>query len=311
MSEPRTVAETTSQDQGPHQDVPEASAVAEYGTDLLRTSVRAVPGGHEWTRAPGPSAPEPFRPVTGPAGRAAVVGGDGAAFLTVGRPVGEGRLYTVEGGESVANRLLSAGPSPRLREPLRGLGLALRRLHDGGPPPVAERLGPPRGLVRLDTWLDGRAPVPPAAYVGAQLRTRLGPRRWSRAVDWSRGITEDTDVTLVHGAPGLGSLVAGSGVGPDALLTGEDLAVAPWYFDLGWVLGELIELRWQLGGDQEDWQLLLEALFDGYGRDLGDEWSRAAALRILLHVHDIAAYVGWHTAGFDHYATFLTFLLDL
>lgn len=284
-----------------------------YGTDLLQTSVRAVSGGHEWTRTTGPLAPAPFQPVTG-AGlthRPVAAGRDGAARLAFGRAEGQGRVYTVAGGESVANRLLSGGPLPQLREPLRGLGLALRRLHAEGPPPAGEGLGPPRGLVRLDTWLTGRAPVARAAYVGAELQHRLGAERWSRVTTWCRRVAEDTDVTLVHGAPGLGSLVAGGDGGPAALLTGEDLAVAPWYFDLGWVLGELVELKWQLGGDQQGWQLLLEALFEGYGRAVGTQWNRAAALRILLHVHDIAAYVGWHTAGFDHYATFLMFLIDL
>ncbi|MEU6550264.1 hypothetical protein ABZ915_08235 [Streptomyces sp. NPDC046915] len=290
--------------------VPEG--VVEYGTDLLRTTVRPLTsGGHEWTRTCGRLAPTGFRPVGGLGDRLTAAGRDGAVRPAVGQGDATSRRYTVAGGESVANRLLSAGPRPQLREPLRGLGRTLNRLHADGPPPSAQRLGPPRGLIRLDTWLAGRAPAARAAYVGSQLRGRLGPERWSKATDWCRQVTEDTDVTLVHGAPGLGSLVVGDAVDPAALLTGEDLAVAPWYFDLGWVLGELVELKWQLGGDQQEWQLLLEVFFEGYGRDLGAQWNRVAALRILLHVHDIAAYVGWHTAGFDHYATFLMFLIDL
>jgi len=289
----------------------------EYGTDLLRTRVSAVPGGHEWTRTTGRLAPDPFRSATGLGDRLAVADERGAVRLAVGHGSPTSRTYRIAGGESVANGLLSSGPLPELREPMRGLGLALRRLHADGPPGGGTgagsdpRPGPPRGLLRLDTWLAGRAPVARAAYVGAQLRGRLGPERWGRVTDWCHQVREDADVTLVHGAPGLGSLIAGDGTGSAALLTGEDLAVAPWYFDLGWVLGELVELRWQLGGDQQGWQLLLEALFEGYGRDAGEQWNRLAALRILLHVHDIAAYVGWHTAGFDHYATFLTFLVDL
>ncbi|MDF6019132.1 hypothetical protein [Streptomyces sp. JH34] len=284
-----------------------------YGTDLLRTSVRPVPRdrGWEWTRTTGPLAPVAFQPLTGLGDRLAAVGREGSVRLAVGRTEGPGRVYAVGGQESVANRLLSDGPLPVLHKPLHGLGLALAGLHADGPPPGTEPLGPPRGLVRLDTWLSGRAPVARAAYVGAQLQRRLGPERWARVTGWCRDVTEDTDVTLVHGAPGIGSLVVESDTGQASLLSGEDLAVAPWYFDLGWVLGELVELRWQLGGDRQGWQVLLEALFEGYGRDAGEEWNRMAVLRILLHVHDIAAYVGWHTAGFDHYTTFLIFLIDL
>nr|WP_145487447.1 MULTISPECIES: hypothetical protein [Streptomyces] len=284
----------------------------EYGTDLLWTSVRPLAsGGYEWTRTTGRLAPTGFRPVGGLGDRLTAVGCGGAVLPAVGHGDATSRRYTVAGCESVANRLLSGGPGPQLREPVCGLGQALSRLHADGPPPAAQQLGAPRGLVRLDTWLAGRSPAAPAAYVASELRRRLGPERWSKVTDWCRQVTEDSDVTLVHGAPGLGSLVVGDAVEPAALLTGEDLAVAPWYFDVGWVLGELVELKWQLGGDQQDWQLLLEVFFEGYGRDLGALWKRVAALRILLHVHDIAAYVGWHTAGFNHYATFLMFLIDL
>ncbi|MFF8646408.1 hypothetical protein [Streptomyces sp. NPDC015345] len=143
------------------------------------------------------------------------------------------------------------------------------------------------------------------------MQRSLGAERWARVNKWYRTITEDTDVTLVHGAPGLGSLVSGASPESTAILTGEDLAVAPWYYDLGWVLGELVELRWHLGGDQQAWQVLVDALFEGYGRDLGVWWNQAAALRTLLHVHDIAAYVGWHSSGFNQYASFLAFLIDL
>ncbi|MGW1745052.1 hypothetical protein ACWCRD_05425 [Streptomyces sp. NPDC002092] len=293
-------------------EAPIAQHRVEYGTDLLRTRVRQLTSGeHEWSRSPGRLAPAGFRPVGAIEDRLTAVGRDGAVRLALGRGDATSRRYTVAGGESVANRLLSGGPRPELRGALGGLGRALSLLHADGPPPPERRLGPPRGLVRLDTWLAGRAPVPRAAYVGARLRGRLGPERWSKVTGWCRELAEDTEVTLVHGAPGLGSLVVPSADGPAALLTGEDLAVAPWYFDLGWVLGELVELKWQLGGDQQGWQLLLEVFFEGYGRDLGDRWNHMAALRILLHVHDIASYVDWHTAGFDHYAKFLMFLVDL
>ncbi|AVZ73524.1 hypothetical protein SLUN_16375 [Streptomyces lunaelactis] len=66
-----------------------------------------------------------------------------------------------------------------------------------------------------------------------------------------------------------------------------------------------------MGGDKESWQALTSALFEGYGRELGQEWKSMAALRILLHVHDIAAYVDDFDRGFDHYCDFLRFLVDL
>ncbi|MGJ5755226.1 hypothetical protein FB563_3444 [Streptomyces puniciscabiei] len=290
-----------------------AHTVADFGTDLLHTTVRSIPGGYEWRRAPGTAAPAPFRRPSDELLDLLVQPGDEAlARWAPAAADGPARIYRVHGRESVANRLLTSGPQPELADPLRGFGALLRGLHDAGPVHTAALAPqPPRGLDRLNTWLGGRAPVARAAWVAAELRARLGEDRWSKILGWTEQLNEDTAVTLVHGAPGLGSLVTNTAGRPAELLVGEDLAVAPWYFDLGWAVGEIVELRWQLGGEQENWQLLLEALFEGYGRELGTHWAATAAIRILLHVHDIAAYVGWHTMGFEHYAGFLIFLIDL
>jgi phosphopantothenoylcysteine decarboxylase/phosphopantothenate--cysteine ligase len=95
------------------------------------------------------------------------------------------------------------------------------------------------------------------------------------------------------------------------LLIGEDLCAAPWYHDLAWIAGELVELRWLNDGDPQEWQRLLDALFEGYGRDLGEDANRLIALRIALHLHDISAYVGLDAALLATYAGFLDFLVNL
>jgi phosphopantothenoylcysteine decarboxylase/phosphopantothenate--cysteine ligase len=81
--------------------------------------------------------------------------------------------------------------------------------------------------------------------------------------------------------------------------------------DLGWVVGELVELKWQVGGDPGQWQRLTDALCDGYGRELGPDWHRMAALRVLLHVHDFAGYAGGTGDWLESYVGFLRFLIDL
>ncbi|GAA3590686.1 hypothetical protein GCM10022419_086680 [Nonomuraea rosea] len=101
----------------------------------------------------------------------------------------------------------------------------------------------------------------------------------------------------------------GRGVGE--LLIGEDVCAAPWYHDLAWIAGELVELRWLNDGDPQEWQRLLDALFEGYGRDLGEDANRLIALRIALHLHDISAYVGLDAALLATYAGFLDFLVNL
>ncbi|MEU2515162.1 hypothetical protein [Streptomyces syringium] len=292
-----------------------APPLTEYGTGLLRTTVLPLPDGtYEWRRAPGPLAPAPFVRLSPEAvARLADAAGrpaPGGVLLAPARPDGEARTYRVAGAESVAFVLLTSGVTPALHDPLRGLGRALRALHDTPPGelPAGRRS---RGLDRLVTWLDGHTPSPRAAHAQAQVRRALGPDRWARVRGWAEEVTSDDQVVFAHGAAGLGSLVVGGPPGTAALLTGEDVCAAPWYVDLGWVVGELVELKWQLGGDPATWQSLIDALFDGYGRDLGTDWRKLAALRVLLHVHDIAAYLDDHQGGFDHYSSFLKFLTDL
>ncbi|MFD7450950.1 hypothetical protein [Kitasatospora sp. NPDC059827] len=206
--------------------------------------------------------------------------------------------------------LLRDGPQPRLRSALRDLGSALRSLHALAEPAPHPGVGP-RGLDRLDTWLAGRSPVASAGRAGFLLRRTLGETRWLLLQDWSTAVRTDSTAALAHGAPGLGSLVVDARSGGAQLLFGEDVCTAPWYFDLGWVVGELVELTWYAGGDTHPWQDLTNELFAGYGRDPGDRWNRMAVLRIALHLHDFTAYVGWNDQEFRRYAAFLTYLIDL
>jgi hypothetical protein len=286
-----------------------AVPVRELGTGLLRTTVSAGPDGtFVWRREPGPLAPQPFVPThPGLDGAVTATGRPGAARWVPGVPDGAARTYRVRGDRAVAGLLLRDGPAADLVPALAGLGRALRDLHAVEPPADAPLVRTPRAVVRMRAWLDGRAAVPRAAYAESLLRGRLGAAR----LDALRALTDrmvgDPDTVLCHGAPGLGSLVPASG-GADALI-GEDLCRAPWYVDVGWALGELVELRWYLGGDAGAWAALLDALLAGYGRDLGDAWRELAAFRVLLHVHDYTAYVGWDATVFDRYTGFAAYLL--
>ncbi|MFF3689145.1 flavoprotein [Streptomyces sp. NPDC002187] len=287
-------------------------AATEFGTGLLRTSVHSLPtGARRWRREPGPLAPAPFQPAGDEVyGLLRKVGDLDGARLAPGRADGPARFYDVRGEVSAAHLLLHRGPATELKKPLHDLGRLLRAVHDLELP-AGLRTRPARALVRLGDWLAGRATSPRAACVQGQVRRVLGEARWSQVVDTYSRTVADPEVTFAHGAAGLGSLAVDPGSGAVDLLVGEDVCAAPWYLDLGWVIGELVELQWQVGGDKDGWQPLTDALFEGYGRDLGAEWNGIAALRILLHVHDIAAYLDGFDQGFDHYCDFLRFLIDL
>lgn len=293
------------------------AALREFGTGLLHTVVSHAPDGYTWRREPGPRSPAPFAPVDSGLDQLIVGLGTPVVRWSVGSAAGPARLYHVRGVESLAGRLLRKGPDRDTALTLRGLGQALRELHDTVVPSSAAAGGGPRGLRRLTDWLGGHAPAPGAAYAQSLLRPALGEERLALVGRLAErmGQREGADVRLCHGAAALGSLIpAAPGVGvPGAadMLIGEDLCLAPWQFDLGWTLGELVELKW-CGDDRNPaWKGTAEALYEGYGRDLGETWQQHAALRVLLHLHDYTAYVGWARAVFEKYTGFVKFLLDL
>ncbi|MFI8948944.1 hypothetical protein ACIGO6_20800 [Streptomyces sp. NPDC053750] len=290
--------------------------VRRYGTGLLSTEVYADgTGGYLWRRAPGPSARTPFTPV--PAGLAAAIGAlsqDGPGCCVLGREENRTRVYRVGGEASVAERALREGPGRGLGETLYAVGALLGRFH-ALPEHHAADSGLPvgsAGMHRLTSWWSGRTTNGRSATAAELLRAELGADNWRLAQRWLAGALADTRSMVVsHGAPTLGSVIH---TGPDDevhLLTGENLCLAPWYADLGWLVGELVELAWHHGDDHAQWQAALDALFEGYGRDLGAHWNRAAAVRIALHLHDYSAYVALNPLEIRRYASFLSHLITL
>ncbi|MFG1704108.1 flavoprotein [Nonomuraea sp. M3C6] len=284
-------------------------APAEDGTGHLLMEVVPGAGGFVWRRRPGRLSHSAFAPVD-PALNGKLAGLlDGADVrLAPGEQDGEFRAYRVAGAESAARILLRDGPGEQVERLMRGLGRALREVHAVAPGDVS---GPPRALRRLEEWLAGGSRSATAAAAGAVLADRLGAKCWDRLRGWCAEQDADPGVVLSHGAPGLGSLAVDLDKGTGELLIGEDLCAAPWYHDLAWIAGELVELRWLNEGNPQDWQRLLNALFEGYGRDLGEDANRLVAMRIALHLHDISAYVGLDASLLAGYAGFLDFLVNL
>ncbi|WP_438484865.1 hypothetical protein [Streptomyces sp. S186] len=119
------------------------------------------------------------------------------------------------------------------------------------PPTPAVPDGPP-GPARLRSWLTGAALRSAAATrLLAHLRSSWGGRRIDTVVDWSLRL-RDTSVDaiapaprLLHGAASLAALVPPVSRGrPTVLLTGEELSAGDPEADLGWLVGELAEMRW-------------------------------------------------------------------
>ncbi|MFJ8193931.1 hypothetical protein ACIQ8D_29860 [Streptomyces sp. NPDC096094] len=317
MAEPSTASEA------------EPVTVREYGTRYLRITVRYHgDAGFSWLRTPGPAHTRPqrlppvavgaaLRRVDAAAGDAAQDGrgarlalGERAAGPAPDRAARPGVLYRPPGAVSVA-RLLPSGDDTAFRLSVGALadaGRTLRRLHRE-PWEFPER--PPHpGLRRLRAWLAGEEAGPGAARLRALARTRLGASLWARLTDWSEAANEPPGggaAVLLHGAPSTGWLVPSPAGGHAALLTGEEVTGGDPALDLGWILGELHELRAAaargLGaagqGPPVDYPAAARALLSGYtdgagARALPPGTARAATLRLAVHMRDFASFVGWH-----------------
>ena len=99
-----------------------------------------------------------------------------------------------------------------------------------------------------------------------------------------------------------------------AVLIGEDLACGSPLFDLGWILGEIVELRANTGRTSRAadtvCRLMARALFDGYGASPGPAVRRVATLRSLAHIVDYTSFAGWHNRVVDDHLALLVHLID-
>jgi hypothetical protein len=303
------------------------TVVAEYASGLVRTTILAGPqdGGFTWVRGPGAARPQPLQgpPPTalntlaavepGPPGR-----GPGVRCVLPREHGGAPELhYPLPGRTSMAEALLSGDSSdlPSVEDALHDFGRLLRALHAAPLPTAgeADACAPPGTWRRLRAWFD----APPAGRAGQlhrSVRALLGDARWRTIEQWLCEVPEAEPRTLVHGAPGLGLLVLAEGHDrAHGLITGEDVGLAPWQWDVGWVMAELHELRFfaaRLNRADTDWDRLTQVFARGYGRTSDALVRRSTVLRSLLHLHDFSVFVMWDDAEVRRYAVLLADLVD-
>nr|WP_202521662.1 hypothetical protein [Streptomyces sp. SID5614] len=328
--------------------------VAEYGTGLQITRVHRAPdaelggtGDFLWWHGPGPLRVGSYRV---PARSAALVPDLGpvatAALLAIGTPHGDGLLHRAAGSASAAAWLRDPRPQAGrlVAHSLAAAARALRALHGVPLPPGPQPLPPP-GVRRLREWAAGTGPLAPAA---ARLRRRArevwGEGRTELLLGWAdeavRPSGPGAPVVPLHGWASTGSLVPPRSRGRVALLTGEDLGAGRRELDLGWMLGDLVELAWSspLHRAAESAGLLsvtdLQRVFlgayeadgsdthgsEGGGRERGDHEpsgpvydpvavGRCAVLRVVTHMRDFATYCEWSDELLD-YLAFTAELID-
>ena len=282
--------------------------VDDFGTAYVHTTVlHTVTDGFMWIRNSGIDRPVPIGTVPARL-RRPLEDLPGLVRARVDLPPGPEqtwRVFSAPGPSSVAKQMLqgeagTTGPCTLMA----GAGELLSRIH-ALPVPTELDLTSPQGPARLLRWLEsGRGPHA-ASHLHRVAGRMLGRHRLDLARGWCEDLARygrDTPGSLLHGAPGLGVLVPSVSTAPEGvLLTGEELAVGPAEFDLGWLAGELVEHRAVVPASREEAGRLLDRLLTGYGPGLDlDAVGRYAALRVLVHVHDFCAYVGWHPSVDTH-----------
>ncbi|MCL7490015.1 phosphotransferase [Streptomyces sp. MCA2] len=288
-----------------------STVVDEFATGFQRTIICLHPDGtYQWERSAGPDRPAPLSAPSLATRQALEPVRTPAVSLRIPEASPHALTYIAPGPQSVA-RLLQSRLLPlqarSLAELLRDTGALLRRLHAHAPADAAAHPAP-TGVTRLARWMENGTGPRAAALLHAEMLQWLGEHRWSRVLAWCRTTTRlSPHDVLLHGAASIGSLLPGTTPGEAVLLTGEDVTRGPATFDVGWLLGEFLELRMLAAQRQAEMPWLHDlpaALLSGYGRELDpQELGRFAVLRIMTHAHDFAAYMGWHSELAVHTST--------
>lgn len=270
------------------------TVVRSTGTGYLLTSTRRTADGLVLHRAPGPAREHVLHLPADLAVRVSVLPVDGLRW-SPGELAGDGQDHTVPGEASVAALVLAGMPVPAVARMVAPLGAGLAAVHG-----LSARAGVvPSGLRRLCRWLGTGAGPGHAAQLRALLldgQPRLGSLLAAWIEEWRAGPR-----VLTLGAPGMNALYPDPGGTATTVLVTDELADGPPEWDLGWLLGELLELTddphrtsTSVALDRHPVAAALLAAYEGADRrvDRG-RLARVAITRWVVHLHDYAAYVGW------------------
>ncbi|MFF4505488.1 hypothetical protein [Streptomyces sp. NPDC001401] len=269
-----------------------------YETGYLSTVITCDDSSYAWTHSGGTDRP---RPLTTPS-RLLFLAAERAAhdevrFVTPTSEVradgGTALTYRTPGARSLASMFLSKENPADAAGLLSCVARCLARFHT--PLPDSARARTPGGIDRVMSWLvDGQGPKAAAAWhtVAGQ---GLGTPRWNTLRHWCELFARPKGRFVVHGAMGTGMIAPDTGnILRAAVLCGTEEAASLPEFDIGWMLGELYENEHLNGHDPAYVDELRQAFLSSYDRPVDLPTVRiATALRVLIHSHDFAAYMGW------------------
>ncbi|MER6570850.1 hypothetical protein ABT288_32855 [Streptomyces sp. NPDC001093] len=275
-----------------------AELIDRFETGYLSTVITRHDSSYEWTHSGGTDRP---RPLAAPSRHlflaAERAGHDEVRFVTPTSQVltdgGTALTYRTPGPRSLASMFLSKEDPADAANLLACVARGLSRFHT--PLPDGTRPRTPNGIDRVMAWLDnGQGPMAAAAW-HTLARQELGMSRWNTLRHWCDLFTRPEAQFVVHGAMGTGMIVpSAENIMRAAVLCGTEEAASLPEFDIGWMLGELHENEHLNGHDPAYVSELQRAFLSSYDRPV-DMFtvSIATALRVLIHAHDFAAYMGW------------------
>lgn len=256
--------------------------------------------GFRWSFAPGTDRTSPLRSLSPTLRR--VIGDLPARAdcdISVGWADGDRRHHMAPGRTSLG--ALLARPVAEIERTAAltaaaGLGSALHQLRTIDIAQAAE-LALPAGPHRLARWLRSGDGPWGAGVMHDLLSARLGASRVEEILSWIDDLPREQ---VVHGRSGLAATVLSESDAPCALLLGDEVAVGPRDFDISWVLGELLIADHLAGGRHPREAARARALVvecrdavlvaHGPTEDLVAA-GRMTAMRVLLELHDSAAYL--------------------
>jgi len=271
-------------------------------TGLLETEITRAGDGWRWRRTPGTLAPRPFSPLTADTAEALgslredgiIVAHDGSGLT---------RDYEVDAPRNIAEMLFAGDDVPP--ESMTRSGAALAAIHSVGVPGARPTMS--RGIERLMAWLRGVEQPPLMRTLRVEIESAAPGLAERIQHHVARASAASSAGVLCHGAPGFGSHVLARDGRRPQLMVGEDVHCGASELDLAWPIGEILECAFTFP-QQRDWTELLDGFLAGYGRDIRTPIAVLAQIRILLHMHDFFAYVGWSRDEFARFTSMVTYL---
>lgn len=286
---------------GPDQEIVGLVLTGYLDTEIRRRSPEALAAERfRWTFAPGIDRGEPLRGTSTDLRRVIkTLPMPATCDLSVGWMDGNRRHHLAPGRSTLTSLLdkpVDRYTRSRLLAAAAGLGSALKALR-AIPIDDFDAVPLPAGPQRLARWLRTADGPWAAGVMHDTLSARLGSSRIEEILSW---IDEMPREQLLHGRSGLGATVLSESAAPSTLLIGDEVAVGPRDFDISCVLGEFLvadhlaqfahpaefDRRRALITDCRDATLIAY----GPSRDLVST-GRMTALRVLLELHDSAAYL--------------------